>query len=385
LYYASPQAGARWQGFFDRALITPDDALVARAHERLWAGRLERAGGAVETFTAALQRDPASPYRWCELGEALVEAGRIEQARYCFLRGVALGPGTPSILMRAANLHFRLGESRAAVAYTTRVLEMTPEFDQVIFSSYSRLGVSVQEALSNGVPRDRRAAQAFLRYLIEQRAPREAEAVWDWARGHSFVDDGLADAYAGFLLVLGRHDAALQAWAAHFGARSPGFPQANRLFNAGFESDPAGATFDWRIERLAGVEVERDNSTSASGRWSLRVRFDGQENLSFHHVSQRAVVRPGACRFQAQIRTLDLSTDQGIGFQIVDAEDGGRLDLKTERWLGTRDWTKVEQSFVIPERTRLVEVRLVREASLKFDSKIRGTAWIDDVRLAPGR
>jgi hypothetical protein len=40
---------------------------------------------------------------------------------------------------------------------------------------------------------------------------------------------------------------------------------------------------------------------------------------------------------------------------------------------------------VIPERTRLVEVRLVREASLKFDSKIRGTAWIDEVRLVPAR
>jgi len=385
LYYAWPQAGVRWQEFFDRALVTPDDALVARAHDRLWAGRLEGSGGAIETFVTALRRDPASPYRWCELGEALLEAGRIDQARYCFRRGVTLGPGTPSVLMRAANFHFRLGENPAALAYTIRVLEMTPEFDYVIFSSYSRLGVSVEEALARGVPQDRRAAQAFLRYLIEQGALAGAEPVWRWALEHAFVDDRLAADYAGFLLSQRQHDAALRAWAAHFGPRSPGFPQANRLFNAGFESDLTGATFDWRFERLAGVEVERDNSTSAVGRWSLRVRFEGLENLSFQHVSQRAVVHPGPWRLAAQVRTSELTTDQGIGFQIIDAEAPGRLDVKSARWLGTRDWTKVGFGFTIPERTRLVEVRLVREASLKFDNKIRGTAWIDEVRLAPVR
>jgi len=213
----------------------------------------------------------------------------------------------------------------------------------------------------------------------------DAEPVWRWGREHSFVDDRLADEYAGFLLAQRRPDAALQAWAAHFGSRSPGFPHNNRVFNAGFESELAGATFDWRIERLTGVTVERDNSTSAAGHWSLRIHFQGDENLAYRHVAQRVVVHPGPWRFQAQIRTLDLSTDQGLGFQIVDQEEAARLDVRTQRWLGTRDWTSIDQRLVIPERTRLVEVRLLREPSLKFDNKIHGTAWIDEVRLAPVR
>jgi hypothetical protein len=76
-----------------------------------------------------------------------------------------------------------------------------------------------------------------------------------------------------------------------------------------------------------------------------------------------------------------LTTDQGLGFQIVDAEAPARLDLKTEPLLGTREWSRIEAPLVIPPPTRLVEIRLVRQPSLKFDSKIRGAAWIDDVRL----
>jgi len=381
LYFWLPKDAPFWQRLFDRTLITPDEALATRAHERVWEGRLQGPGGAVEAFEAALRRDPASPYRWCELGETLLEAGRTEEARRCFRRGVELGAGTPSILMRAANFHFRLGENRQALTFTIRVLAMTPEFDQVIFSSYARLGVSIEEALADGVPKQRRAAQAFLRHLLADASAGPAETVWRWARALAFVDDALADEYAGFLLAQRQYDKALAAWAGHFSARHPGFPQPNRIFNGGFEHEPAGSTFDWRIEPVEGVEVERDNATSAEGHWSLRLRFAGQENLAYRHVSQRAVVHPGPWRFQAQVRTEDLTTDQGLAFQIVDAEAPARLDLKTEPLLGTREWSRIEAPLVIPPPTRLVEIRLVRQPSLKFDSKIRGAAWIDDVRL----
>jgi len=156
------------------------------------------------------------------------------------------------------------------------------------------------------------------------------------------------------------------------------------LFNAGFERAPAGQTFDWRISRAEGAQAERDAAVAHSGGWSLRVRFEGRDNVAYQHVAQRAVVRPGPWRFEAQVRAEQITTDQGIGFRIVDAEEPGRLDVKTARLSGTRDWTSIEKRFTVPERTRLVEVQVVREPSLKFDNKISGTAWVDDVRLTRG-
>ena len=68
--------------------------------------------------------------------------------------------------------------------------------------------------------------------------------------------------------------------------------------------------------------------------------------------------------------------------RIVDAEQSSRVDLTTELIAGTTDWKRIEQIVRVPHDTRLLAVQVVRPRSLKFDSLIGGTAWIDDVSLA---
>jgi hypothetical protein len=41
----------------------------------------------------------------------------------------------------------------------------------------------------------------------------------------------------------------------------------------------------------------------------------------------------------------------------------------------------VEQDFVVPSPGGLYQLRLFRAPSMKFDSKLKGTLWIDDVRI----
>lgn len=36
---------------------------------------------------------------------------------------------------------------------------------------------------------------------------------------------------------------------------------------------------------------------------------------------------------------------------------------------------------VVPLQTRLLQVQVIRQRSLRFDNKIGGTAWIDDLSL----
>jgi len=82
---------------------------------------------------------------------------------------------------------------------------------------------------------------------------------------------------------------------------------------------------------VAGAAAGRDGSVASAGRWSLRIGFEGRENLAYRHVAQRAFVKPGAHRFEAQVRASGITTDQGVGFRIVDAEDPRRLEVTTER------------------------------------------------------
>jgi hypothetical protein len=55
--------------------------------------------------------------------------------------------------------------------------------------------------------------------------------------------------------------------------------------------------------------------------------------------------------------------------------------VTTDHIVGTTDWTRIEQVVRIPESTQLLTVRVIRQKSLKFDSHIAGTAWVDDVSL----
>src|SRR5207244_5027434 len=69
----------------------------------------------------AVRRDPAAPRRWCDLGEAMSKAGRLEQARNCFSTALALGPDIPPVVLIVAYFYYDVGESKRALAQASRV------------------------------------------------------------------------------------------------------------------------------------------------------------------------------------------------------------------------------------------------------------------------
>jgi hypothetical protein len=167
----------------------------------------------------------------------------------------------------------------------------------------------------------------------------------------------------------------------------PGYPESNRIFNGDFEVDPTGSPFDWRIDRsrpaVRGAEMVFDDRVRHAGRRSLRVAFDGTQNVGEIGVEQAVFLVAGRYRVRAYIRTHEVSTDEGVALRVVYAESPRALDFKTERLRGTNEWTMVEGQFAAPPSGGLVRVSLVRKPSLKFDNLIRGTVWVDEVSISP--
>lgn len=352
------------------------DGLAERGYERLAGG--DRAG-ALELFRLAVRRDPASPYRWCDYAEAMLAAGEREGARERMRRGVELGPYIGPILMRGVNFAYRTGDGAGALAYGKRLLAITGHYDGDVFRVWEGMETPVGSVVERGIP-DGRAAQAYHRNLMA-RGGAGVKASWEAMRRRGFADDRVADEHAGFLLRRGEAGEALRAWAEHAGGREPGYPGENAIFNGGFERAAAGGTFDWRTDAAEGASAERDGGMAAEGGWSLRLRFDGRRNVRYGHVSQRAVVEPGGWRLEARMRTEGVTTNEGLGLRVFDAEAPGRLDIRTERLNGTHEWTTLGARFDVPAGTRVVTVQIVRNPSLKFDNKLGGTAWVDAVSL----
>ena len=355
-----------------------------------WRARQELAGvgeedthEAIALFREVLQRDPQNPYRWADLGEAFLDAGQKEEARGCYGQVMALAPQSPPLLLRAANFYFQIGESNQALPLTARILTLIPDYDSIIFSEYTRLVDHPENVLRHGLPEDRRAVKSWLQYLMQAGRLGDAQRTWDWVARRGYDDDITAGEYASFLVHQGHPDWAVSAWTQHLGARAGDYRKPNYLFNGNLEFESTPSPFDWNLERAPGVQVTRDCTTAWSGKCSLRISFAGTQNLDFAAASQLAFVKSGPYRFHASIRTEGLTTDQGIRFRICDAELPTRLDVIFGQFTGTMPWSPVEQDLAIPPQTKLVRVQVIRQPSMKFDNKVGGTAWIDELRLEP--
>jgi len=330
----------------------------------------------------ALIRDANSADRWCDTGEAMVRLGDLKKADACFSNALTLGRNDPPVLLRLADYFFELHRDGKALELSARILGLTDSYDDAVFALYRKNKIAVPEILVSGLPHTPRADEAYVHSVLDTGRVRDAMVSWQVVNARAHADGLLANQYVEFLLRNQQPEMAAQAWAHYSGPRGAGYLQSTWLYNGDFELDPSGSAFDWRIDPIAGVEAAPDETIAHSGKRSLRIEFDGQSNVDFHHIAQLASVSQGTYTFEAYVKTDHLTTDQGISFRIFDPEAGGRLDVKTEQMNGTNDWTKVEQSFCVPRPTKLVEVQAIRPASWKFDNKISGTAWIDSVSLS---
>jgi hypothetical protein len=327
-----------------------------------------------------LRRDPQDAYRWIDLADAFLDAGQKEDARYCFGRVLVLAPRSAPLLVSVANFYYQIGESKEALPITARILALIPDYDSDIFGDYIRFADGT-DVLRFGLPEGPRAAESWLQFLIQAGRLEDAQRTWDWVAERGYPDDELAGEYVEFLIRQGHPDLAASVWAQQMRTRTDDYGKSTYLFNGDFESDFVQSPFDWSITRSEGVEVTRDCIGAGSGKCSLRLSFAGTQNVGFAVASQLAFVRPGIYRFQAFIRTQAVTTDQGIRFRISDAEVPARLDEVFGQFTGSSPWSKVEHDLVVAPNTRLLRIEVVRRPSMKFDNKVDGTAWIDQLKL----
>jgi hypothetical protein len=227
------------------------------------------------------------------------------------------------------------------------------------------------------------AVEAWLRFLIQSGRVDDAQRTWEWAVERGYADDAAAGAYAQFLIEQSLSDLAASAWMRYLGTRSGEHRRSTYLFNGDFESEPTRSPFDWNLARTQGVDAARDCTTAGAGKCSLRIGLAGTQNLEFAVASQVTFLTPGVYRFHALIRTEGLTTDQGIRFRIFDPDSTARLDVTFENFTGSKAWSSVGHDLVVPPPTRLLQVQVIRQRSMRFDNKIGGTAWIDELSLEP--
>jgi hypothetical protein len=291
-----------------------------------------------------------------------------------------LSAEVPQIWLRDADFHFDLGENEAALRSAARVLRTVPDYDGVLFSYFDQAELPTPLVLDS-LARHRRSARAYAQHLIASGRLVPASETWRRLSREGHLDDALASSFIDLLLRHQRYDQAARSWAAYLDTRRRDYPARNLLFNGGFEQEPSGCALDWRLSRSEFVKADFDPDTSHSGSRALRLRFPGTTNLDFQHIAQVIPVDSGRYHLTAWVKTDGITTNEGPRILIYDAENASRLSIQTDPFSGTQSWKLSHTEFVVSPSTRLLSVRLVRRPSAKFDNKIEGTVWFDDIAL----
>jgi hypothetical protein len=331
-------------------------------------------------FISALERNAGSATRWYDAGDVLWASGDPRRADYCYRRAASLAPRDANILFAVGDHYTQAKDPSRAVPPLAAVLSLTDDatFSDNVFNFLEIVHARQNGLLESAIP-NKNAGQAYLRYLIGQDEETGVRNVWDLARKRGYDDDQLATDYTNFLLQKKQFEAAADAWAGHFSGRNAGRPPL--LFNGSFEHELTGSALDWRFENVNGVSVERDRAAHYDGEYSLRIAFSGNDNPDFHQLKQLVVVRPGRYRFQAQMRTDRITSDEGIRFRIQAANGSQFLSVETAPLAGTNEWKRLAAEFEVPQGVRALEVQLARRRSIRIDYQLTGTVWIDALTL----
>jgi len=346
-------AGSAWC----RSGLCDTERAEAAARQAERGGRLAEAA---RLQNEVLRINAASPFAWADAAFLSVASGSRHAALRQAERARLLGPESIPVRMKLFHAYQALGEEQAVREAARAVLGRTRQYDALIFDNLLESGEEMAQLLAV-LPTEKPAALGLLQYLAGQRRVAEAEAAWRWMDERRLLSAEGTRLYTHLLLGSGDPEGAGAAWRRFYGA-----PPANLIVHPDFEAAPDRLPFDWQLTPLAGVQL-------LPGQGELLVDFEGDYNVNYAHVRQLIV--PGGLRrleFRAEVAGIALSTDEGVGLRLRDAEAPQRFSLETPRLRGTTGWLNQRFDVDLPPGTRLLELAVVRTPSDRIDSHIEG-------------
>lgn len=341
---------------------------------------------AVAMYQTALALNPRSADAWLDLGAAFEARDDPRSAENAFLHAKAEYPASAEVAWRYGNFLLRRGSLDAAFVEIRRAVAADPQRASEALSRCLRVDSRPQQVLDRVIPSSSPAYLGIIRDFSDTEQLPLLLEVWKRAVALRpkvplfvvlrFIDE---------LRQSGRVDDAWRVW--REAATLAGYPDLvqppdSLLWDGGFESGVKDSAYAWRFaagERRVQFQLDQHPH---SGKLSLRVAFDGQSDLSFTDACHWFPAKQGATyRLSAWVKTLDLTTDQGV--RLLLRARSGAAPLVTPEFHGTHPWTQIEAQWTTPAGASEAEVCLTRFRSDEAGGKIRGVFWVDDVSIVP--
>ena len=331
----------------------------------------------------AIQRNPLEQEYWLNGARIYARMGEPQASERALENAILVFPTGYQGRWVNGNLLLQQGAVEKALPHFSYILANYSSQAPLV---YDVLGKAVGDSdliLERIVPKDATSFKQYLSYLYEVGDKELVQKAWQKRNSFAYKPDRMETLrHIEFLISRGELNEAFQIWKAR--PREEGLSpptEGDLITNGGFEKEKIlGGGFDWKIDKVPGAEIIFDSSTAMEGKNSLKIVFNGKENVNFHHVHQFVSWKPDTeYLLKVNMRTRAVTTKSGLKIEISGI--GPAFYKASESLVGDNEWKELTVAFRTPPQSQGGLVRIRRERTDKFDRYISGTVWIDNIRL----
>jgi len=343
---------------------------------------------ALSALRKAVELDPYSAEAMLDLAIAYDSEGDPTQARAALVSAQRVYPLSADVSWSFGNFLLRQGDQDAAFAQFYKTLQLDPKRAAEAFSRSLQLQPDAKMVLDKVIPPSPETYLPILHMLSDAYQMEEAQQVWNkLVELNSKVP--LRDVVVFFDALIHQRQGveAAKLWpqaTAMMENPPPPDPSGSLIWDGGFESGSAGGGFRWQFTPVTrNVQISFDQSEKHSGEQSLRLLFNGRENVNFEDVCHPFIAEPGKqYLLTGWIKTESLTSSEGVRLQ-VSTFGKSVTAVQSNEIHGTQPWTQITLPWTSPANDLFNTVCLRRKMSDMPGSDIQGAAWLDDVTLVP--
>ena len=331
----------------------------------------------------AIERNPLEQQYYLNLAKILYRMEEKSASEQALEKAILVFPASYQGRWVSGNLLLQQGVLEKALPHFTYILAHYPNRSSLVYDVLFRAINDTDFILKKLVPKDASSMNQYLAYLYEIGDKESAKKAWEKRASYGIKNVRTETLrHIEFLIAHGDLNEAFQVWRTRLREEGLSIPSdGNLITNGGFETkEILGGGFDWKMINVPGAEVSFDHSLAFEGKRSLKIVFNGKENVDFRHVYQFVALKPTTeYVLKAHMKTNAVTTKSGLKIEISGI--GPAFYGASESLIGENGWRELMVAFRTPSQSQGGVVRVRREKTDKFDRYISGTVWIDNVSL----
>jgi len=336
---------------------------------------------ALTEYQRAVQLNPHDSRYWLDLANSYQLLGDLPSQADAIEKSIHYDSKTPDVAWEAANLYLVQGQTDKALQQFRTVMEGAPDMSLQSLQLCWRIQPDVDLLLRDVVPPKQAAYEMFLSLLMSKQQTEGTVKVWEALYGlHETVSLPRVFEYIRYLLDQKAVRDASRVWrqATALLKMSAYLPSSNNLIvNGNFSLPVLNGGFDWQYNKQSSVSLTLDPGDSHGGHRSLSIAFDGP-GVDDAGIYQLIAVQPNTTySFSGYYKNGEIEGAGGLRFGLQDFYNGQALYESDELNDGTF-WKNVFGDFTTGPDTQLLVLRVRRSPP---GSPLRGRLWIDDMRL----